>query len=99
MGNTCIPFMSRWAISARTCAASSQGACALLGYLPVESFKDEPNDVKSRLRQQVLRAAMKELLGPLKQAWQEGFEMRCADGRIRRVHTTMAAFEGDWPEL
>lgn len=41
---------------------------------------------------------MKELMKPLKEAWRTGVEMRCADGRVRRVHPTLAAFEGDWPE-
>lgn len=86
-------------ISKRARRQTLNRAVALLGYLPVEPFKDEPKATKSRLRQEAVHTAMREMLQPLRDAWRDGVEMRCADGHIRRVHPTMAAFEGDWPEL
>jgi hypothetical protein len=77
----------------------SEGATVLLGYLPVEKFEDVPSkDERERLTGELIHRAMEVLLEPLRKASQEGVEIWCADGRLRRVFPMMAAFVGDWPE-
>ncbi|EUC56496.1 hypothetical protein RSOL_181130 [Rhizoctonia solani AG-3 Rhs1AP] len=74
-------------------------AAILLGYLPVDDFKDVANlDERARLKNKLTHDAMAILMEPLKQAAKEGVVMTCADGRQRRVYPIPAAFEGDWPE-
>jgi hypothetical protein len=78
---------------------SSKRATVLLGYLPVTSFDNEPDERdRERLKGELLHRAMEALLEPLKIASQEGVEMWCADGRLRRIHPILAAYVGDWPE-
>ncbi|CUA70823.1 Protein NYNRIN [Rhizoctonia solani] len=77
----------------------SRHATILLGYLPVDDFKDVANlDERARLKNKLTHDAMTILMAPLKQAAKEGVVMACADGRQRRVYPIPAAFEGDWPE-
>lgn len=74
-------------------------ATILIRYLPVEDFKDEPNEAeRCRLRGEVLHRAMEVILEPLKKAGEEGVEMYCADGRVRRVCPILAAYVADFPE-
>ncbi|KAG8728742.1 hypothetical protein FRC10_004611, partial [Ceratobasidium sp. 414] len=78
---------------------ATKHATAIIGYLPIDNFKDVPSKVlRTRLRGELIHAAMASLMQPLEQAGREGVEMWCADGRLRRVYPLLAAFVGDWPE-
>ncbi|KAL5632566.1 hypothetical protein ACGC1H_005497 [Rhizoctonia solani] len=71
----------------------------LLGYLPIDAFEDIPNDEeRQRLKADLVHRAMEKMLLPLCKASEEGVEMWCPDGRLRRVFPRVAAYTADWPE-
>ncbi|EUC54041.1 hypothetical protein RSOL_027710, partial [Rhizoctonia solani AG-3 Rhs1AP] len=71
----------------------------LLGYLPVDAFEDVPNkDERQRLKADLVHRAMEKMLEPLRVASEEGVEMWCPDGRMRRIYPRIAAYTADWPE-
>ncbi|KAG8733863.1 hypothetical protein FRC10_012109 [Ceratobasidium sp. 414] len=71
----------------------------IIGYLPVDSFKDVPEKaLRERLKGELLHYSMGSIMRPLEEAGQTGVEMWCADGRLRRIYPLLAAFVGDWPE-
>ncbi|CAE6427701.1 unnamed protein product [Rhizoctonia solani] len=71
----------------------------LLGYLPVDAFEDVSNDEeRRRLKADLVHRAMEQMLMPLRKASEEGVEMWCPDGRLRRVYPRVAAYTADWPE-
>ncbi|KAF8684334.1 Zn-finger protein [Rhizoctonia solani] len=77
----------------------SMHATVLLGYLPVEEFKDVGDEkLRQRLKGELRHRAMEKLLEPLKKASKEGVLMWCADGRQRRAYPILAAYIGDSPE-
>ncbi|KAG8726659.1 hypothetical protein FRC11_014747, partial [Ceratobasidium sp. 423] len=77
----------------------SMHATVLLGYLPVEDFKDIPNTkLRGQLKGELRHRAMEKLLEPLKEAVKEGVLMWCADGRQRRIYPILAAYGADSPE-
>ncbi|KAG9079690.1 hypothetical protein FS749_008310 [Ceratobasidium sp. UAMH 11750] len=74
-------------------------AGALIGYLPVEPFDDiEDDNERRRLKAELVHRAMEKILEPLRKASEEGIEMWCPDGRLRRVYLRIAAHTADWPE-
>ncbi|KAG8699347.1 hypothetical protein FRC08_005368 [Ceratobasidium sp. 394] len=78
---------------------ATKHATVVIGYLPIDDFKDVPNKaLRTRLKGELVHAAMASLMEPLEQAGREGVDMWCADGRLRRVYPLLAAFVGDWPE-
>ncbi|QRV86859.1 hypothetical protein RhiJN_14877 [Ceratobasidium sp. AG-Ba] len=78
---------------------ASKRATIILGYLPVDSFKDVTSrPLRSDLRGELLHRSMEAIIEPLKIASSKGVPMWCADGYLRRVYPTLAAFVGDWPE-
>ncbi|KAG8728760.1 hypothetical protein FRC10_004598 [Ceratobasidium sp. 414] len=86
-------------ISKRIRRKLKQRAQILIGYLPVEDFKDVENDKEREwLKGQLVHRAMEILLEQLKEASKEGVEMYCADGRLRRVYPILAAYIADFPE-
>jgi hypothetical protein len=77
----------------------SHRANVLLGYLPVDDFKDVASDNdRQRLKGELIHRAMEILLEPLKEASWKGVEMWCTDKRLRRVYPIIAAYVADWPE-
>ncbi|KAG8795568.1 hypothetical protein FRC12_012665 [Ceratobasidium sp. 428] len=77
----------------------SKRAMVLLGYLPVDSFEDVFDDnERQRLKADLVHRSMEMLLAPIKQASEEGVEMWCPDGRLRRIFPRIAAYLADWPE-
>ncbi|KAG9087422.1 hypothetical protein FS749_002924 [Ceratobasidium sp. UAMH 11750] len=77
----------------------SEGAMVLLGFLPVDGFEDIENDAeRRRLKADLVHRAMEKMLEPLRKASEEGVEMWCPDGRLRRVYPRIAAYMADWPE-
>ncbi|QRV93061.1 Zn-finger protein [Ceratobasidium sp. AG-Ba] len=78
---------------------ASKRATIILGYLPVDSFKDVSNrSLRSELQGELLHRSMEVIMEPLKTASSKGVPMWCADGYLRHVYPTLAAFVGDWPE-
>ncbi|KAG9095093.1 hypothetical protein FRC06_010133, partial [Ceratobasidium sp. 370] len=76
-----------------------EGGMILLGLLPVEPFEDVKDDnERRRLKAELVHRVMERILEPLKQASEEGIEMWCPDGRLRRVYPRVAAYMADWPE-
>ncbi|KAG8732610.1 hypothetical protein FRC11_012268 [Ceratobasidium sp. 423] len=71
----------------------------LLGYLPVDAFEDIPDDKeRRRLKADLVHRAMEKMLEPLREASEQGVEVWCPDGRLRRVYPRVAAYTADWPE-
>ncbi|KAG8750294.1 hypothetical protein FRC11_010545 [Ceratobasidium sp. 423] len=71
----------------------------LLGYLPVDTFKDIPDDdERRRLKVELVHCAMEKMLELLREASEQGIEMWCPDGRLRRIYPCIAALTADWPE-
>lgn len=78
---------------------ASEGATVLLGYLPLDSFKDVKSATeRSRLHAESTHRAMEVLMEPLKEASKEGVDVWCADGCLCQVYPMVAAFVWDWPE-
>ncbi|KAF8595491.1 hypothetical protein BDV93DRAFT_574950 [Ceratobasidium sp. AG-I] len=77
----------------------SKRTMVLLGYLPVEAFEDvEDDDERRRMKADLIHRSMEKMLEPLKKASEEGVDMWCPDGRLRRVYPRIAAYLADWPE-
>ncbi|KAG8728390.1 hypothetical protein FRC10_005013, partial [Ceratobasidium sp. 414] len=78
---------------------ATKHATIVIGYLPIDEFKDVPSKVlRTRLKGELIHAAMALLMEPLEEAGREGVEMWCADGRLHRIYPLLVAFVGDWPE-
>jgi hypothetical protein len=78
---------------------ASKRATVILGYLPVDNFKDvTEKSLRTKLRGELLHRSMQAIVEPLKAAARDGVPMWCADNRLRRVYPILAAFVGDWPE-
>ncbi|KAG9121340.1 hypothetical protein FRC07_002734, partial [Ceratobasidium sp. 392] len=74
-------------------------AMVLLGYLPVNLFEDIDDDKeRRRLKADLIHRSMERLLEPLKVPSEEGVDMWCLDGRLRRVFPRIAAYTANWPE-
>ncbi|KAG9088060.1 hypothetical protein FRC07_012671, partial [Ceratobasidium sp. 392] len=78
---------------------SSKHATVIIGYLPVDSFKDIPSKpLRQRVTAQLVHYSMSRVTAPLEEAGRTGVEMWCANGRLRRVYPLLASFVGDYPE-
>ncbi|KAF8606951.1 hypothetical protein BDV93DRAFT_436496 [Ceratobasidium sp. AG-I] len=78
---------------------ASSYATSIIGYLPIDEFKDIPGKARGkRLKGELIHRAMRSIMEPLETAGRDGVEMWCADGCLRRVYPLLAAFVGDWPE-
>ena len=61
----------------------TKGASMVIGYLPVDSFKDVANDsLRIQLKGELLHCALEAIIEPLKKASEEGVPMWCVDGRL-----------------
>ncbi|QRV76877.1 hypothetical protein RhiJN_19722 [Ceratobasidium sp. AG-Ba] len=77
----------------------SKRGMVLLGFLPTDSFEDiDDDDERRRLKADLVHRCMEKMMEPLKEVWEDGVEMWCPDGRLRRVFPRMAAYMADWPE-
>ncbi|KAG8734443.1 hypothetical protein FRC10_011712 [Ceratobasidium sp. 414] len=78
---------------------ATKHATTIIGYLPVDTFKDVPGKaLRERLKGELVHYSMSSIMEPLEEAGRTGVEMWCADSRLRRVYPLLAAFVGDWPE-
>ncbi|QRV89201.1 Zn-finger protein [Ceratobasidium sp. AG-Ba] len=78
---------------------ASKRATVILGYLPVDSFKDvAEKSIRTKLRGELLHRSMEALIEPLKAASRTGIFVWCADGSLRHVYPILAAYIADWPE-
>ncbi|KAF8593860.1 hypothetical protein BDV93DRAFT_460130, partial [Ceratobasidium sp. AG-I] len=83
----------------RTRRKPSKRAMVLLGYLPVDGFEDIKDDTeRRRMKAELVHRALEKMLKPLKKASEEGVDMWCPDGRLRRVFPLVATYTADWPE-
>ncbi|KAG8737181.1 hypothetical protein FRC10_008489 [Ceratobasidium sp. 414] len=74
-------------------------ATVLLGFLPVDGFEDIANDdERRRMKADLVHRAMETMFAPLVAASKTGVEMRCMDGRLRRMFPLVAAYMADWPK-
>lgn len=70
----------------------------LVAYLPVTKLECFSEKRRSHVIYQLFHQCMESLLEPLRIVGQNGMEMTCADGWVRRVHTILAAYIADFPE-
>jgi hypothetical protein len=99
-GQTAYPvYMTIGNISKHWRRKSSEHTTVLLGYLPTDPFEDiENDDERRRLKADLVHRCMEVMLAPLKEVWEDGVDMWCPDGRLRRVYPRIAAYMADWPE-
>lgn len=77
----------------------SKQAMALLGYLPVEAFKDIKDDKECwHLKVTLVHTTMAKMLVPLREASEKGVKMWCLEGYLRHVFPCVAAYTVNWPE-
>ncbi|EPQ50210.1 hypothetical protein GLOTRDRAFT_50901 [Gloeophyllum trabeum ATCC 11539] len=78
----------------------SEHATMLLGYLSTDKIISSKlsKEEKRKKTQRLFHESMRHILKPLKDAGQQGVEMICGDGAVRRVHPILACYVADYPE-
>ncbi|KAG9127155.1 hypothetical protein FRC07_000413 [Ceratobasidium sp. 392] len=83
----------------RTRQKSKKRVVALLGYLLIDHFEDiNNNNERQWMKADLVHWAMEAMLAPLKEVFEDGVKMWCADDWLRRVFPIVAAYLADWPE-
>lgn len=78
---------------------ASKHATVILGYLPVDSFKDvKEKGLRTKLWGDLLHRLMEAIVEPLKVASRDGVPMWCADDCLRWVYLILAVFVGNRPK-
>ncbi|QRW13184.1 hypothetical protein RhiLY_12183 [Ceratobasidium sp. AG-Ba] len=71
----------------------------IIGYLPVDSFDDVPDDgSRQQFRADLFHCSLDEIFAPLKKASSEGVLAWCADGCLRHIYPSIAAWIADYPK-
>ncbi|KAJ7156433.1 hypothetical protein C8R43DRAFT_1087288 [Mycena crocata] len=78
--------------------APSAPATILIGYIPVTKLEIYSKKKRSAVAHQLFHDCMRVLLQPLKAAGENGVEMDCADGFVRRMFPILSAYIADYPE-
>ncbi|QRV77014.1 plasma membrane ATPase 4 [Ceratobasidium sp. AG-Ba] len=77
----------------------SKRANVLIGYLPVPKLDCVPDkEERRKARRNLFHQCLKSLLKPLAEACENGVEMECHDGGVRRIYPVLTAYVADYPE-
>ncbi|KAF8598610.1 hypothetical protein BDV93DRAFT_593766 [Ceratobasidium sp. AG-I] len=92
-------YLSIGNISKVTQRKPTKRAMILVGYVPVNRFKDVL-DKKTRryFRGDLLHRSLEVIFEPLKTASVDGMLARCADGYLRHIYPIISAWIADWPK-
>ncbi|KZO92004.1 hypothetical protein CALVIDRAFT_547112 [Calocera viscosa TUFC12733] len=92
-------YMSLANIHKETRRKPSQRAMVLLGYLPTTKLTDisRQEDRSARLHD-LFHHCVDIMISPLRAAAQQGVDMICPDGNIRRIHPIVVSYIADHPE-
>ncbi|KAK7012305.1 hypothetical protein R3P38DRAFT_3589170 [Favolaschia claudopus] len=81
-------YLTIGSIEKETRRSPSSRATILIGYIPVTKLEIAA----------AFHDCMRVILEPLRAAGEEGVEMACADGFVRRMYLILAAYIADYPE-
>ncbi|KAJ7808119.1 hypothetical protein B0H14DRAFT_3091164 [Mycena olivaceomarginata] len=76
----------------------SMHATVLLGYIPVAKLEIFSKKKRSAVGYQLFHDCIRRMLQSLKKAGEDGVDMDCADGFVRKMYLILAAYIADYPE-
>ncbi|KAK6971859.1 hypothetical protein R3P38DRAFT_3494732 [Favolaschia claudopus] len=91
-------YLTIGSIEKETRRSPSSRATILIGYIPVTKLEIISKARRGAVGQQLFHDCMRVILEPLCAAGEEGVEMACADGFVRRMYLILAAYIADYPE-
>ncbi|KAB5587787.1 hypothetical protein CTheo_8770 [Ceratobasidium theobromae] len=88
-------YMTIGNIPAHLRRKGNSGAMVVIAYLPVVKFSGYSTSERRLLLRELFHQCMTELLKPLRLPGQDGVDLECADGSIRRCHPIYSAHLAD----